>query len=311
MSRAFDLSHQEETLSREHPISEFLRSQKDKLSDLTQEEFMEKYEEHLSRSRRADAKVDYTEGEDDGLKDSQPRPTTGHRGEEKGPNPSPKSLAGSGNIRSFARHSKLVSGSHLTKIVLKFTTVSDGVSEAPSYVVSTRGARIGRDTSNEISVPSDVRLAAKAHSTIEYSKGSFHLVDGGYDFPASIRIGVGIGLKRQWYLEVNTRFSAGNSAFHCKGFTEEGSLILEIIDGPLKGEFRTVTTEGASFGRSSENKISIPDRELSRKHSKIDFDSTVGKYFLSDMGSTNGTYMQLVGPYEGAHALYQKVIEFT
>lgn len=277
MINKLDASQTEETLSREHPISEFLRSQKDRLQDMSQEEFVEKYEAHFLKVDESKESM----GDESVLKDASSRET----------------LASS---RARFR-SKMISGSgtNLNKIVLKFTTVSDGCNEAPSFTVGPKGARIGRDMENEISVPSDLRLAPFAHATIEYIKGSFYVLDGGHDHAASVRIGVGLALKKQWFLEKNSKFSAGNSAFLCCGVDETGELVLQITEGPLKNEFRSVKKAGATFGRSSENLISIPDRELSRKHSRIEFDEKNAKYFLSDMGSTNGTYMQLVGPYEG------------
>ena len=74
-------------------------------------------------------------------------------------------------------------------IVLKFTTLSEGCQEAPSFTVDKRGAKVGRDASNSISVPSDTRLSAEGHATIEYHRGSFYIIDGGFNFSASIRIG--------------------------------------------------------------------------------------------------------------------------
>jgi len=193
-------------------------------------------------------------------------------------------------------------GTQLSSIVLKFTTLSENSSETPSFVVGVNGARVGKDPSNEISVPSDYRLNAKSHSVIEYSRGSFYLVDGGFDYPASVRIGVG-GNRDQWALDVDARFSAGGSVFRCLGEDAAGNLLIEVLDGPLKGARRVVSKEGATIGRSSDNALSIPDRELSRRHSRIEFDRKSGRYVVVDVGSTNGTYIQLVGPYVGRYKL--------
>ena len=57
----------------------------------------------------------------------------------------------------------------------------------------------------------------------------------------------------------------------------DGDLIVEIIDGPLKGERRKVTRKGATIGRSPDNTLSISDPELSRRHSRIEFDEHDGK----------------------------------
>lgn len=268
MSNNINVDQGDETLSRENPITDFLKSQRGNLKGMTQEEFMAKYEEHMARSAEVNPSI---------FKDKM--------------------------TLSDARSRYRPNGGFLNKIVLKFTTLSEGCNEAPSFIVSTSGAKIGRDLDNEIYVPSDPRLAPKAHAIIEYSKGNFYFSDGGFDHAASIRIGVGSGHGKLWTLDIGSRFSAGNSVFECQGLADNGDLIIVGIDGPLKGERKMIGKAGASFGRSSDNAISIPDRELSRRHSKIDFDSRIGKYILSDIGSTNGTYMQLVGPNAGKHRL--------
>ena len=198
--------------------------------------------------------------------------------------------------------SSMLLGTQLTSIVLKFTTLSENSAETPSFIVGPNGAKIGRDSTNDVSVPSDTRLAPIAHSVIEYSKGSFYLVDGGFDYSASVRIGVG-GNRDQWALDVDARFSAGGSVFRCLGEDAAGNLLVEVLDGPLKGARRVVSKEGATIGRSSDNALSIPDRELSRRHSRIEFDRKSGRYVVVDIGSTNGTYIQLVGPYSGRYKL--------
>lgn len=78
-------------------------------------------------------------------------------------------------------------------------------------------------------------------------------------------------------------------------------LTLSALTGPKKGSLIAVTPEGASMGRSNDNTVSIPDRELSRRHSLVSYHD--GQFFVSDLGSTNGTYVQLAGPYAGAYPL--------
>jgi hypothetical protein len=276
-----DDGSEHETLSRNHPLADFIKANKGALKGLSEEEFKAKYNEYMK-----------------GLEDKSgskvvSRPVT--------------KRAESGDIYSEAideaeMKDEATGNDFLERIVLKFTTLSETNSEAPSFTIDKQGAKIGRDTSNEVSVPSDTRLANKGHSFIEHSNGSFYLVDGGYDFSASIRISVGTK-KQEWVCNETTRFSAGNSVFEAKGISDDGCLILDIIEGPLKGERRLIPKKGATLGRSSDNVISIPDRELSRRHSKVEFVQSVGKFCVSDTGSTNGTYMQLVGPYAGKYKL--------
>jgi len=269
----------DDTLSRGNLIAEFLRNQKINIKDLSQDEFMARYEAYVKE-------VENNRSATAGEKSSQSlmnRPNSG--GNEF------KSLnyCSEGNFKS---------------IVLKFTTLSDGCTEAPSFTVDRKGATIGRDKSNDICVPSDTRLPSEAHSTIEYYRGAFYIIDGGYSFSASVRIGIGNnGHNKKWYIDKSTRFSAGNSIFLSNGINKDGCLEISVIEGPMKGETLIVTKIGATFGRSSENGICVPDRELSRKHSRIDYDEKSDRYYLSDMGSTNGTYVQLVGPYGGRYKL--------
>jgi hypothetical protein len=270
-----------ETLSRNHPLADFIKENKGALKGLSQEEFKAKYDEYMKA-----------------LEDKCGAPKLGR--------PLSKRQE-SGEVYSEAiDEAEMTDGAtgndFLNRIVLKFTTLSETNSEAPSFTIGKEGAKIGRDPVNEVNVPSDTRLAHNGHSFIEHSNGSFYLVDGGYDFSASIRISVGTK-KQEWVCNDTTRFSAGNSVFESKGMSEEGFLILEIIEGPLKGERRLIPKKGATLGRSSDNVISIPDRELSRRHSKVEFVAELGKFCVSDTGSTNGTYMQLVGPYAGKYKL--------
>eukprot|EP00968_Pinguiococcus_pyrenoidosus_P023077 scaffold3537_cov256-Pinguiococcus_pyrenoidosus.AAC.4 len=131
----------------------------------------------------------------------------------------------------------------------------------------------------------------------KHDRKAFYLKDMGLEHGAAVRIEAGTGL-RQWRLSENALFSAGNSSFKVVESDDTGVLI-EVGAGPLKGERRRVTQKGASLGRATDNVLSIGDRELSRRHSRIEYEAEDGKFYLCDLNSTNGTYMHLVGPYEG------------
>jgi serine/threonine protein phosphatase PrpC len=270
----------EDTLSRGNLLSEFIRNQKVNMKELTEEEFLARYEAYVKDT--------------EGRKPETIAPTNGVQ----------KAVVTKQKAHTDRRISYHGQEGSFKSIVLKFTTLSEGCVDAPSFTVDTKGAKIGRNKSNEISVPSDQRLALEAHSMIEYHRGSFYIVDNGENYSASVRIGIGHnGHHKKWYFEKEARFSAGNSIFLSQGPNKEGNLKVEVIEGPMKGEILTITKKGATFGRSSDNTICVPDRELSRKHSRIDFDEKSERYIVSDMGSTNGTYIQLVGPYGGRYKL--------
>ena len=127
--------------------------------------------------------------------------------------------------------------------------------------------------------------------------------DCGYNFAASVRIGVG-GQKEKWIVEAGTQFSAGTTVFSCVGLNSEGDMILRMIEAPIKGEQNFLYKSEVCFiGRSSSNSISLPDKELSRHQLQIESHKNTGHYSLSDCSSTNGTYLQFVGPYSGRQHL--------
>jgi serine/threonine protein phosphatase PrpC len=119
---------------------------------------------------------------------------------------------------------------------------------------------------------------------------------------------------RDWPLSNGATFSAGNSVFRASEVDKTpGIMLLEVLAGPLKGETYCVSKEGATLGRATDNTINIADRELSRRHSKIEWVPSQkepngvvvsgGGFYLTDIGSTNGTYVQLVGPYSSSRRL--------
>ena len=301
-----------ETLSRNHPLQEFLRAQQRdgllKNGGATLEDFVGSYEQHLSISGKgATAPGSDIEGSSSKAATEEDAATTVHFDSPRSSNLSTIGRVDDyGLEKAYAIQSQSPGNvqlpQHIDSIVLKFTTLSDACSEAPSYTITTAGATIGRAESNDVSVPSDSHLAEVGHANIEFVNGNFFLVDGGCDFPASIRIGTGTRIAR-WHLETDARFSAGSSTFRSRGINEVGELVLDVIEGPLKGECRVIGREGAAIGRASDNKLSVPDRELSRRHSAIEYDTKTGQYLLVDSGSTNGTYMQLVGPYSERYQL--------
>ena len=163
---------------------------------------------------------------------------------------------------------------YVEKLVLKFTTYSQN-NEESAFVIGKAGGTIGRDSTNTVSVPSDATLQKDCHAVIGHKAGSFYLKNQGGAHCAAIRIGTEPGL-RDWPLGLGATFSAGNSIFVVKELAG-GELIVEVIDGPLEGERRKVDQKGATLGRSPDNTLSIADPELSRRHSRIEYDDKDGK----------------------------------
>lgn len=64
---------------------------------------------------------------------------------------------------------------------------------------------------------------------------------------------------------------------------------LVMHSGPTPGKIYPLEGDIISIGRESENGLVINDAEVSRKHSQLMLQG--GKYIISDLGSTNGTFV--------------------
>jgi hypothetical protein len=72
--------------------------------------------------------------------------------------------------------------------------------------------------------------------------------------------------------------------------TEEISAYLDCTTGPHAGEVFKLTKDTAILGRSSDNLLALSgDKEISRKHSKIVYES--GSFIIEDQNSLNGTFV--------------------
>src|SRR5919201_4852263 len=64
---------------------------------------------------------------------------------------------------------------------------------------------------------------------------------------------------------------------------------LRILSGSLEGEEIELTADPQTIGRGSSCNIRIGDASVSSKHAKIWCED--GTFFLMDLGSTNGTFV--------------------
>lgn len=117
----------------------------------------------------------------------------------------------------------------------------------------------------------------------------------------------------RWVLCKGASFAAGNSVFNVEDVNESKQKItIHCAKGPMRGKLIDVSAARCPFvfGRAHEADLCIMDRELSRKHGAIVYlpsrsvtsrgttvSSTSGFFILTDLESTNGSYMRLVGPY--------------
>ncbi|GFG30944.1 hypothetical protein Cfor_04042, partial [Coptotermes formosanus] len=57
------------------------------------------------------------------------------------------------------------------------------------------------------------------------------------------------------------------------------------------GTLFIVTCTGGTVGREGDHAVSVPDINISKHHAKFTFDESLGKYYVTDFGSRNGTYL--------------------
>lgn len=67
--------------------------------------------------------------------------------------------------------------------------------------------------------------------------------------------------------------------------------IMVVIEGPDKGREFTLLPCQMKIGRHPDNHIHLSDNRVSRKHAVLDYDRKLRKYLLTDLQSTNGTYL--------------------
>lgn len=63
------------------------------------------------------------------------------------------------------------------------------------------------------------------------------------------------------------------------------------VAGLKEGSLHIVTCKGGSLGREGDHSIIIPDINVSKHHAKFTFDEEKARYFVTDMGSRNGTVL--------------------
>lgn len=71
------------------------------------------------------------------------------------------------------------------------------------------------------------------------------------------------------------------------------AVIIQTVEGVVVNKF-VIDQSALKFGRSTDNQVQIDDLEVSTEHAQIVSESNDKgqvKYFLEDLGSTNGSYI--------------------
>jgi pSer/pThr/pTyr-binding forkhead associated (FHA) protein len=71
------------------------------------------------------------------------------------------------------------------------------------------------------------------------------------------------------------------------------AMIIQTIDGVVVNRYE-IGDKPVTFGRTPENDIQIDDRAVSNRHAEVvreDDDTGSASYYLVDLGSTNGSFV--------------------
>ena len=67
--------------------------------------------------------------------------------------------------------------------------------------------------------------------------------------------------------------------------------MVQKSDSIELGKLFIATCKGATIGREGNHEILLEDVSISKHHGKIEFDRKTTKYYLRDLGSQNGTFI--------------------
>ena len=67
-------------------------------------------------------------------------------------------------------------------------------------------------------------------------------------------------------------------------------IVVEVIGGPMDGTRRSARADALNIGRAEENHLHLHcDSSVSARHARVVIEG--GQYWLEDLGSTNGTFL--------------------
>jgi len=161
-----------------------------------------------------------------------------------------------------------------------------------TFLIGTSGATIGRNSSfNEIVIGES--FVSRKHCEVRYNESTnqFLLNDLGSTTGTFMMVSCPL------QLQLGTMFQLGLSEFKVTNvkYNPHGravTLELEIYEGPARQNQLSVGPQGLTIGRDPENSYSIrEDSQMSGFHAKIEYSE--GNFYLSDVGSTNKTWVRL------------------
>eukprot|EP01017_Pseudomicrothorax_dubius_P014424 TRINITY_DN1683_c0_g1_i11.p1 TRINITY_DN1683_c0_g1~~TRINITY_DN1683_c0_g1_i11.p1 ORF type:complete len:466 (+),score=48.88 TRINITY_DN1683_c0_g1_i11:221-1618(+) len=176
------------------------------------------------------------------------------------------------------------------------------------YAVTTKGAKLGRHSSNEIVVLEESVSRQHAEIRWERDKGQYFLRDQGSTTGTFIKVQSKFELKEGYIVEL------GSLQFLIVALDPSNMTVtLRVVDAPAPHaptEYKLQTP--IRVGRKPDNHLSYPDDlHLSNSHAEIFLHQQT--FYLEDRASTNGTWLRLSsegrksGPYPLAEGIIFKV----
>lgn len=136
---------------------------------------------------------------------------------------------------------------------------------------------IGRHSGlNDVAIPEN--FVSRRHCAVYYDSGNAYLKDLGST------TGTFVMARKEVELRPGLLLQLGTSEFRVE--VEDELMVMEVYEGPAKGEVVIIKEEGIGVGRDSSNYFSVPDdSQMSSFHATIT--KKENKLYIQDEGSTN------------------------
>ena len=103
-------------------------------------------------------------------------------------------------------------------------------------------------------------------------------------------------VRSEMQLKSNMMFQMGLSEFKVITTSKPSMCELHVFEGPSRNRIITVDDLGLTIGRDPNNTFCVQeDSQMSNFHAKINYSRQLQCFLLTDVGSTNRTWLRLSG----------------
>eukprot|EP00826_Nyctotherus_ovalis_P013156 TRINITY_DN13517_c0_g1_i3.p1 TRINITY_DN13517_c0_g1~~TRINITY_DN13517_c0_g1_i3.p1 ORF type:complete len:222 (-),score=73.66 TRINITY_DN13517_c0_g1_i3:424-1065(-) len=155
--------------------------------------------------------------------------------------------------------------------------VVEGPLVGSEYALCKQENLVGRHSGlNDVSIPES--FISRRHCSVYYESGNAYLKDLGST------TGTFVMARKEVELRPGLLLQLGTSEFRVE--VEDELMVMEVYEGPAKGEVVIIKEEGIGIGRDSSNYFSVPeDSQMSSFHAAITKKGST--FYIQDEGSTN------------------------